>query len=185
MWPFLFIIGIAWIGFEWRAYRIACEAYHEAKKKRDEVYRYESYSCGPDMFRVGLACIITGLAFVAMFITTAVYTGTALSANNSAVLVASKTEQRDTLVAGLRDDMSNEQYVQLMAATNEAEIAVIFGNGVSEFLTNRAQTVIALNKELYELENAQTRKRIDVCNAVQNPFVPMLPFVAPDCELNP
>lgn len=130
----------------------------------------------------GILLVILGI--VSIFGSADAY-GKSLSAKNSGRVVALKTTQRDELIAGLRADMSTDEFAKLQTATNPDDITVIFGQGVSDFLISRAQTIVALNKELNELTLSIEQKKADVCTYEQNPFTPRVPFMLPDCDLEP
>lgn len=114
---------------------------------------------------------------------TAILQGNSIAAKNASHMIELKTQQRDELLATIRDEMSSDEYVKLISATSTDDITVIFGSGVSEFLIARAQNVIALNQSVNDLVYEVEQKKVGVCNYVQNPFLMRLPFVSPDCEI--
>lgn len=81
------------------------------------------------------------------------------------------------------DSLSPDRFAQLMAATPEADILVILGDQATGIMVERARQLVALNQEVYALENDILDGKIAVCNTVENPFAPLIVFATPDCEI--
>jgi len=133
----------------------------------------------------GMGGIVAGACLACAWLLASVV-GTGLQYNeqgklkHTVELVDAKRDQRDALLVQVRDELSTEAYAALMAATPESDLLVIIGNQASDVLIERARLVVALNQDLYALENEQIHRRIDLCTYAENPFTPRL-FVLPGC----
>ena len=137
-----------------------------------------------DSFGLGMCAflLIVGL-IVPPIITTAIAYDSQSQATSSTLLVEMKEQQRDELVALVREELSSKQYAELMAATPKADLLVILGSSASNIMVNRAQQIVELNQKVNDLKNSIAQKRIDVCKWVQNPMIPKFWFVGPKCHL--
>ena len=177
--------------------RVKRAAWRKKEDKRYEEYLKDNkgdgrffveksyYRSGTDYAFGGWATIIA--ACISYILPAVIITANAIhsdnNSKNSGEILDLKIEQRDELIAGIRSDLSDESFIKLMSATDEAEITVMFGSGVSDFLVARATTIVNLNAEVNELKTEIAKDRRSVCNETQNPLIPMLPFFAPECKL--
>ncbi len=144
------------------------------------VARSDSYSMGGHFVVAG---IFGGTWLLATIIAVASVSIEVNTINRSGVLVEQVTEQRDVLLATVADELSAEQYEQLLDSTNDDEVLAILRDP-SPILVERAQQVVALNRSVFDLQNGITRDSIGVCAYLDTPFAPGLPFVMPDCPLD-
>lgn len=111
-------------------------------------------------------------------------TAKANDAKNSHAVVVELTAQRDEILNLFQGVVENEDYVELMNAAVPDDILFLRQDPeVSEFLLGRADRLVDINARLFK----ERRRLLDisrsVCNIVDNPFVPQLPFLRPDCNI--
>jgi hypothetical protein len=137
-----------------------------------------------DWFGYGICMVFLWAAWLlpAVIVSANTY-NTSLTAKNSSVLVEMKKAQRDELSAIVRTELSTDQYSQLMEAQPDADIRVILGTDVSALLIARSEQLVELNATVNSLVNEIATAQRGVCVAVQNPFMPQIPFGMPDCDL--
>lgn len=151
------------------------------------LYRYSSQPKDPYTGYVdrGGTQVNFGLGLVCVWLIAGIF-GTALQyaatseLRHTVELVDMKRSQRDVLLEQVRDELSPAAFAALMAATPDSDLLVILGNQASDVMVERARLVVALNQEVYELENEQIHRRIDICVYAENPFTPRL-FTLPGC----
>jgi cell division protein FtsL len=144
----------------------------------------DSYSDWP--IGVFLCGFLVVAFLVACIIISGVASGANISARNTGYVIAERVEQRDKFAVQIRDELSAEKYSELLEALpDDVNLRVWLGDGASSVLRDRAERILALNKEIYDLELSVTTQRKNACDMVQNPWVPRLPFNLgfPDCEL--
>lgn len=134
--------------------------------------------------RAGICILIVAVGACAFSLPFAHYD--IAKANNTHYLIDQRIEQRDGLAALIRDEMSAENYTDLMnALPDDGNVRVWVGSGASEVLVQRASRIIALNAQVYELERDRIEKLVGVCTYVDHPMSPSLPFgiLEPTCDL--
>lgn len=100
-------------------------------------------------------------------------------------LIPQKTDQKKELISLVRNELSAEQLAVLVDATNMESVVVILGNPAgpaAQILQDRAQQIVTLNQQIYELQNKVDSLSIDICNHVDNIFIPRFPFFSADCQ---
>jgi hypothetical protein len=86
--------------------------------------------------------------------------------------------QRDQLVDLVKDELSAEQFGDLMQATSEAEVKLIFsGSSVSDVLITRANEIVKINRDYLDRYSRIVNHQISTCNNMRNVFVPRLPWL--------
>lgn len=168
--------------------------YWYGKKKRNAYektfkdYRSpSSYGHGNGIWGFGVGAMVAGAA---MLLGGGVI-GSAINYGhrNEANTVYSKMEviisQRDQLVPLVRDELSAEQFDALMEATStEGSVAqIIWGEGASKILIERASRIIQLNTDVFTLRNKALDAELAICANRNNPFTPRLPFTGPECNI--
>lgn len=176
------VLALAAAAFVWHGIRAKNR---ELKRLAGE--RYPSgYTCiGDARIEVGiiLAVCILG-CWVACLVCTGILTSDNLDARRMALMLPTKEAQRHDLIATVETQLSNDQYAQLVGITDPGAFVVFAqATAVSDFLIARGGQIVALNAEIYNLRNELAEQRIMVCNNLDNPFYPRLPFIGPDCEI--
>lgn len=86
--------------------------------------------------------------------------------------------QREQLVDLVKDELSAEQFGDLMQATSEAEVKIIFsGSSVSDVLITRANEIVKINRDYLDRYSRIINHQISTCNNLRNVFVPRLPWL--------
>lgn len=109
---------------------------------------------------------------------------TGLNIEASATTLQQSLYQRDQLVDMIRDELSNEQFEELMRATTAAEVNLIFsGSSVSDILITRSTQIVDLNSKYFAKYNEIINEQIKLCNGLRNFFAPRFPGVG-ECSID-
>lgn len=122
--------------------------------------------------------------FIASIINTGVVYHHDTNVQNSQYVVEARIEQRNELLTAFDEVLNQDEFIQLMEASVPEDILFLKTNPqVSGFLLGRADRIVSINRELYIVQNQLLDISRGVCNSSQNPLVPKIPFIHPDCRL--
>lgn len=117
-------------------------------------------------------------------ITTGILINEANNVENSFYTIEELSFQRDALLNEFDEVLDNEDFVQLMNAAVPEDVKFLKNNPeVTGFLLGRADRIVAVNTTLFEARNTILNKAKGVCSSVNNPFVPIIPLMLPECKL--
>ncbi len=133
---------------------------------------------------LALLCIFSVFYFLVAAITEAVNYHSQSNIKNSMYVLEELTVQRDELLDILQDSLAEEDFIQLMNAAVPDDVLFLRQSpGVSEFLLGRADRLVAVNSSLYKERNGLLSQSRGLCNTVQNPLIPALPFTDQKCDM--
>lgn len=138
------------------------------------------YSMDPYESAVFLSAILTGALLLVSVLSAATNSYDVARYKRSAEVLELKAAQRDNLAKIVREELTAEQYRDLLAATPDADLLVIIGTEASSVLRERAERLVALNSDLYRAVNDLAEARVGHCAWSDNVFTPRL-FVSPEC----
>lgn len=151
---------------------------YERKHPSQTSYNWSAAFCVQLWCWVAAGCLIVGCV-----VGSGIIIGIDLDARKQANLLPAKEAQRDALIDTVRAELSNDEYAELVGITDpNAYVVFAQGTAVSDYLIARGGQIVALNAEVFRLRNELAETRQDVCNALDNPFIPRLPFVTPSCN---
>lgn len=152
--------------------------------KADGLCRVSKKTADGPIIAVVLSVIATVIWLIIAICITANWTQHANNVQNSYWYLQEATIQRDALLASFDDVLENEDFIQLMNASVPDDLLFLKTNPeVSTFLLGRADRIVAVNSRLIEIRAKIVGEAKEICNYVQNPFVPFVPFMAPECKL--
>lgn len=95
-------------------------------------------------------------------------------------------EQKKQVIELIRDELSPEEFAALVNAIEPEAVQIVLNQSTaaSDLLIDRANRLVALNQEIYRLENEILKVKIDICVDLNNPFVARLPFFYGECTLD-
>lgn len=130
-------------------------------------------------------CILFVFWLIVSVPITAVQINESNNVSNSTFYVQELTAQRNALLAEFDDVLDNQDFVQLMNAAVPEDVKFLKNDPkVTDFLLGRADRIVEVNTTLFAARNKILEQSKSVCNYVQNPMIPMVPFMVPDCDLN-
>ncbi len=129
--------------------------------------------------------VVWFLAMIPGIFVNAATTGEANNAKNSMFVIENLTDQRDDLLKILQDNLTNDDFVQLIDAANPDQILFLRQDpDVDAYLLGRADRLVNVNAALFAEQRKILGAARGVCNTVQNPFIPQLPFGRAECNLD-
>ena len=143
-------------------------------------YRNTKYTFGP---LIGCSIVMATLLAVGLFISAAV-TYSANNVENSYYTLIELDEQRTAILSEFEDVLSDDGYVQLMHAAVPEDVKFLkHQDGVTTFMLGRADRIVEINQRYFAERNSILDEAKDVCNIVNNGFIPKFPILNPDCRL--
>lgn len=147
-----------------------------------KVGRYDEMS--PRGFRLIFA-IVPSIAYVVVSVICAgIAYDKSADISNSRYVIEQLAAQRDDMSALFEDTLTNEDFIRLMEASTPDDIKFLATRPqVTQFLLGKADRLVDVNARLFAEQNQLLDKARSVCNYTDNPLVPKLPFIGPDCAL--
>jgi cytochrome bd-type quinol oxidase subunit 2 len=128
--------------------------------------------------------IFAGIILVVIFVNSIAFYTSGLNVEAKATSLQQSLYQRDQLVDMIRNELSDEQFEELMRATTTAEVSLIFsGSSVSDILITRSTQIVDLNSKYFAQYNEIVNKQIKLCNGLRNVFAPRFPGVG-ECRID-
>lgn len=129
-----------------------------------------------------------GLLTVPYFVISIIWAGTqyanASNITNSQYVIEQLEQQRAELGQALKDNLSSDDFIRMMEAATPEDLAFLKNNPqVSDFMLGRADRIVGINSRLYVEQNKLLDQARGVCNYTDNPLIPKIPFIGPDCTL--
>lgn len=88
------------------------------------------------------------------------------------------------MAAQFEELLTADEFTQLMEASIPEDLKFLATRPeVSNFLLARADRIVGVNARLFAERNEILEDSRNICNVSNNPFVPKMPFVFPECSL--
>lgn len=155
------------------------------REKRNHRYEYDHSWTHSEFQTAGnIFLTVASVLLLIVSINSIAFYTTGLNIEASATTLQQSLYQRDQLVDMIRDELSNEQFEELMRATTAAEVNLIFsGSSVSDILITRSTQIVDLNSKYFAKYNEIINEQIKLCNGLRNFFAPRFPGVG-ECSID-
>lgn len=129
--------------------------------------------------------ILSTALLIALLTSTIMLKAQTFDLRKQEALIPQKTHQKEELIKLVRNELSADQLKALVEATSIDSVLVILGNPAgpaAQILEDRANSIVGLTNQINTLRNKVDSTKIDICNGVDNIFVPRIPFFNIDCN---
>lgn len=188
----LTVVGVtALIEKPWKLRKHWCYRHRSARDTLEWQACSNGYgSCRLEQTRVTIVMLIILGAFMGiLFVFALVYTSTIIhdsnDVENSYFVLQEAMDQRDALLAEFEQVLNNKDYIALMNASTPSDVQFLATRPqVSDFLLGKADRLISVNTKVFEIRDGLLEQSKEICNYIQNPFLPYIPGMLPECKLD-
>ena len=189
-----FLAFVIWAMVDFRAWKQAwsyhCNPQFEGRMPENrharqwENYKFSRKEKRYDFFPLKFVTGLFAFFLLACLCVTATMVYKTNNVENSYYYLQELDAQREAILAEFDDVLDDNGYIQLMNAAVPEDVKFLkHQDGVTSFMLGRADRIVQINQRYFRERNLVLEESKEVCNVVNNGFIPILPVGKPDCQL--